>query len=158
MTPLEKKNEMSQGVTTTGFFSIHKCFQENFCLKKWQMLWSYNSYGTGTYLEKNMIRKDTRTPMLTTALLTTAKTQKQPEHPLTEERIKKTWDTAQPIEWNNAICGNIDRPTERHTKWTQSVSEEQMLCDTPYMRNLKGNDTNEFTYKTGRLTDLVNEL
>ena len=61
-------------------------------------------------------------------------------------------------EWNNAICGNLDRPTERHTKWTQSVSEEQMLCDTPYMRNLKGNDTNEFTYKTGRLTDLVNEL
>ena len=35
--------------------------------------------------------------MLTTALLTTAKTQKQPEHPLTEERIKKKWDTAQPL-------------------------------------------------------------
>ena len=41
--------------------------------------------------EKNMIRKDTCTPMLIAALITVAKTWKQPTCPLTEEWIKKMW-------------------------------------------------------------------
>ena len=45
----------------------------------------------GIYLEKNMIRKDTRTPVFIAALLTTAKTWKQPKCPLTEDWIKKIW-------------------------------------------------------------------
>ena len=33
-------------------------------------------------------------------------------------------------------------------------SEKEISYDLPYMWNLKRNDTNEFTYKTERLTDL----
>ena len=45
----------------------------------------------GIYLEKNMVRKDTFTPMFIAALFTIAKTWKQPKRPLTEEWIKKMW-------------------------------------------------------------------
>ena len=38
-----------------------------------------------------VIRKDTCTPMLTAALFTIAKTQKQPKCPSTEDWIKKMW-------------------------------------------------------------------
>jgi len=44
----------------------------------------------GIYPEKNMIQKDTCTPILTEALYTISKTQKQP-CPLTEEWVKKMW-------------------------------------------------------------------
>ena len=44
----------------------------------------------GIYPEKNMIQKDTCTPMFITALFTIAKTWKQPKGSLTEEQIKKT--------------------------------------------------------------------
>ena len=43
------------------------------------------------YLEKNMVRKDTCTPVFLTAHFTTAKTWKQPKCPSTEEWIKKMW-------------------------------------------------------------------
>ena len=45
----------------------------------------------GTYLEKNMIWKDTCTPVFTAALFTIARTWKQPKCPLTEEWIKTMW-------------------------------------------------------------------
>ena len=45
----------------------------------------------GIYLEKNMVQKDTCTPMLTAALFTIPKTWKQPECPSTEKWIKETW-------------------------------------------------------------------
>ena len=41
--------------------------------------------------EKNIIRKDTCTPMFIAVLLTVAKTWKQPQCPSTEEWIKKMW-------------------------------------------------------------------
>ena len=41
--------------------------------------------------EKNMIRKDTCTPVFIVALLMIAETQTQPKHPLTEDWIKKMW-------------------------------------------------------------------
>ena len=44
----------------------------------------------GIYLEKNMIPKDTCTPMFTAALFTTSMTWKQPTCLLTQEWIKKT--------------------------------------------------------------------
>ena len=50
------------------------------------------------YLEKNIARKDTRTPVLIAALFTVAKTWKQPKCPLTEEWIKKMWYIY--IQWN----------------------------------------------------------
>ena len=43
------------------------------------------------YLEKTIIQKDTCTPMFIAALLTIAKTWKQPKCPSTEEWIKKIW-------------------------------------------------------------------
>ena len=43
----------------------------------------------GIYLEKNMIRKNTCTPVFIAALLTIAKTWKQPKCPLTVKQIKK---------------------------------------------------------------------
>ena len=45
----------------------------------------------GIYPEKNMVQKDTCTPMFTAALFTIAKTWKQPKCPLTDEWIKKLW-------------------------------------------------------------------
>ena len=43
----------------------------------------------GIYLDKTFLEKDTCTRMFTTALLTRAKTWKQPKCPLTDEWIKK---------------------------------------------------------------------
>ena len=45
----------------------------------------------GIYLEKNMVRKDTCTPVFIAALFTIPKTWKQPKCPSTEEWIKKMW-------------------------------------------------------------------
>ena len=45
----------------------------------------------GIYPEKNMIRKNTCTSVFIAALLTTAKTWKQPKCPSTGEWIKKMW-------------------------------------------------------------------
>ena len=41
--------------------------------------------------EETKIENDTYTPMFTTALFTTARIQKQPRCPLTDEQIKKLW-------------------------------------------------------------------
>ena len=43
----------------------------------------------GIYLEKNMVQKDTCTPVFVAALFTIAETWKQPKCPLTDEWIKK---------------------------------------------------------------------
>ena len=47
----------------------------------------------GTYLEKTktLIQKDTNTPMFIAALLTIAKTYKQPKCPSTDDWLKKIW-------------------------------------------------------------------
>ena len=45
----------------------------------------------GIYPEETETEKDTCTPMITAALLTTARTWKQPRCPSTDEWIKKLW-------------------------------------------------------------------
>ena len=50
-------------------------------------------------------------------------------------------------EWNNAICSNLDGPTDYDTKWSKSERERQIPYDITYMWNLKY-DTNELIYKT----------
>jgi len=49
-------------------------------------------------------------------------------------------------EWNNAICNNIDRPRDYHTKWSESEKDKYhmilLICE------ILKNDTNELTYKT----------
>ena len=32
-------------------------------------------------------------------------------------------------EWNNAICSNMDRHRDYHTKWSKSERERQIPCD-----------------------------
>ena len=45
----------------------------------------------GIYPEKNIVQKDTHTPVFITTLFTIAKTRKQPKCPSTEEWIRKMW-------------------------------------------------------------------
>ena len=45
----------------------------------------------GIYLEKNLVQKDTCTPVFTAALFTITKTWRQTKCPSAEERIKKMW-------------------------------------------------------------------
>ena len=47
----------------------------------------------GIHPEKTIIQKDTCTPVFTAALLTIARTEKQPRCPPTDEWIKKLWYT-----------------------------------------------------------------
>ena len=49
-------------------------------------------------------------------------------------------------EWNNAICSNMDGPTDYHTKWSKSERGRQIPYDVTYMWNLKY-DTNELIYE-----------
>ena len=89
----------------------------------------------GIYLEKNMVWKDTCTPMFIAVLFTIAKIWKQPKCPSTDEWIKKMWCIhththacvqngillSHKKEWNNAICSNMDRPRVYHTKWSNQT-------------------------------------
>ena len=45
----------------------------------------------GIYIEKTIIQKDTRTPMLIAALFTVVRSWKQPKCPSRDEWIKKMW-------------------------------------------------------------------
>ena len=47
-------------------------------------------------------------------------------------------------------------PGMDHTEWSKSDSEGEISCGTPYMRNLKRNDTNELIYKTE--SDMTQQL
>ena len=40
-------------------------------------------------------------------------------------------------EWNIAICSNMDRPRDYHTKWSKPDRERQISHDIVYMCNLK---------------------
>ena len=64
-------------------------------------------------MQKNIIQKDTCTPMFTAALFIIVKTWKQPKCPSTEEWIEETWYKK---EWNSTICSNMDGPRDDHTK------------------------------------------
>ena len=118
----------------------------------------------GTYPEKTMVRKDTCIPMFITALLTTAKTWKQPKCPLTDEWIKKIgtyiqWNITQPLKkWNNAICSDMDGPGDYHTKWSRSYRERQISYDIAYMQNLKKWYKWIYLQNRNRLTDIENKL
>ena len=92
-----------------------------------------------------IIWKDVCTPMFVAALFTVAKTWKQPKCSLTDEQIKKMWCThthththtgillSHKKEWNNAICSNIDRPRDYHTKWSESEKDKYhmilLICE-----------------------------
>ena len=79
--------------------------------------------------------------MFIAALLTIAKTWKQPKYPLTGEWIKMIWYIIQALKkWNKAICSNMDGSKDYRTKWSKSDSKKQIsydINDTWYQ-----NDTN----------------
>ena len=54
-------------------------------------------------------------------------------------------------EWNSAICSNLDRPVDHHTKWSKSERERQMQYNIAYICDLKC-DTNEPLYETDSQT------
>ena len=58
-------------------------------------------------------------------------------------------------EWNNAICSNMDRPGDYHTKWSKSDREGKIPYGITYMWNLKN-----WTYLQNRkrLTAIENKL
>ena len=58
--------------------------------KEGERVYSEGHFNT-TGPEKDIIQKDTCTPMFIAALFTIAKTWKQPKCPLTDEWIKKMW-------------------------------------------------------------------
>ena len=63
----------------------------------------------GIYPQKNMVQKDTCTPMFIAALFTIAKTRKQPKCPATDEWIKKMW-YIHSVEYYSAIKKNEIMP------------------------------------------------
>ena len=87
----------------------------------------------GTYPDKNIIHKNTCTPMFMAALFTVVKTWRQPKCPSTDEWIKKMWYICDGIlvshkKEGNAICSNTDTTRDCHQKWRKSERERQ----TPY--------------------------
>ena len=73
----------------------------------------------GIYLEKNIIQKDTCTPMFIAALFLIARTWKQPKCPSTEERIKKDMVHIYNgilLSHKSTICSNMDGPRDCHTE------------------------------------------
>ena len=63
----------------------------------------------GIYLDKNFIQKDICTPMFFEALVTIAKTWKQPKCPLTDDWIRKMW-YKYTMEYYSAIKKNKRMP------------------------------------------------
>ena len=59
-------------------------------------------------------------------------------------------------EWNNAICSNMDRPRDYHTKWSKSDRGRQISYDITYTWNLK--KWYKWTYLQNRLTDIENKI
>ena len=49
------------------------------------------------------------------------------------------------IEWNNAICSNMDGPRGYHTKWSQTKTNITWYC--LYVESKKKNDTDELIHK-----------
>ena len=56
---------------------------------------------------------------------------------------------AQDIAGAQLTCATFEKagPRDCHTEWSQSYREREILCDIPYMQNLKRNYTNELIYK-----------
>ena len=70
----------------------------------------------GIHLEKNIVQKDTCTPVLIAALFTIPKTWKQPECPSTEKWVKEMW-YIYTMEYYSAIKKNEIMYLQQHW-WT----------------------------------------
>ena len=90
----------------------------------------------GTYPDKTVIQKDTRTPMFTAALFITANMRKQPKRPSTSEQVNSVAHTrrglplSQGRECDSATCSNVGGPRDHHTKRGKSDRCTVQLCIT----------------------------
>ena len=93
-------------------------------------------------LDKNIIQKDTCTPMFIAALFIIAKMWEEPKSSLTDEWIKNMW-YIYTMEYYSAIRrmkNNIlQQHRDYHAKWSQSERERQIHYDITYRWNLKHN-------------------
>ena len=112
-------------------------------------------------MQTTKIQKDARTPMVTAALVTIAKTWKQPKCPSADEWIEKM-SYIYTIEHYSAIKRNEIGHSQQH-RWTEGLSssvtserERQTPCEITYMWNLNC-DASEI-YKTATDTDVENRL
>ena len=90
---------------------------------------------------KKKKKKSTCTSMLTAAIFTTARTQKQPKYPSTEEWIKKMW-YIYTIEYYPAIKKNeimLFAATQMGLEIViqSEVRKRQLLHNNAYMQNLE---------------------
>jgi len=82
----------------------------------------------GIYPDKPIIQKDTRTPKLTAALFTRAKTWEQPTCPLTDGWRKKTWCTYNGIllsHEKNKITSSAATRMQPETTMLNEVSQKE---------------------------------
>ena len=105
---------------------------------------------------KPITQKDKRTPVSTAALVTTARTWKQPKCPSTEEWIKMwyIYYSATNKEWNNALCSDMDGPRDCHTEWNKSKTKIIWRC--LYVKFKK--KWYKWTYKTEIVTGIENKF
>ena len=115
----------------------------------------------GIYLDKTLIQKDTCTPIFIAALLTIAKTQKQPKCPPTDEWMKMMWYiyTMQyySVIKKNELChrSNMDGPRGYHTR--RSKPDKDRYHVTRYVWEVKKKGC-KWTHlqKRNRFTDTEN--
>ena len=61
-------------------------------------------------------------------------------------------------EQSNAICSNLDGPRDRHTEWSKSDRERQILYVIAYMWNLKKGHKWTYLQNRSRVTGIENKL
>ena len=95
--------------------------------------------------EKNILRKDTSTPVITATLFTVAKTWKQPNCPSTDEQIKKMRYTYT-MEYYWGIKRFAAIWTDPEMIILSEVRERQLSYDITCMWNLKNDSTYKWFY------------
>ena len=65
---------------------------------------------------------------------------------------------SQKKEWNNAICRDVDRPTDCHTEWSKSEREKPTSYSIVYKWNLEKQYRWTYLQSRNRDTDVENKL